>query len=269
MKQNGIIFDIKKYSLHDGPGIRTTVFLKGCPLSCWWCHNPESQQLQPTELCSPGFKRDFYTTDDSESYSLGREMSLSDVIEEIEKDVLFYDESAGGVTFSGGEPLSQSEYLFELIRTCRNREIHTIIDTCGYADSSVITEAGSLTDLFYFDLKLIDNMEHKKYTGVSNDIILKNLQLLTEANCQVHIRIPIVHGITDTQKNIEDISTFLLKLRQNPDISLLPYNQFGNQKYTRLKIDNHLPNLAPPSSKKMKQVAEFFSKKGFNTHIGG
>lgn len=269
MAEHGIIFDIKKYSLHDGPGIRTTVFLKGCPLSCWWCHNPESQIEHPYPVKSPGHKRDFYSGGNGDDIKLGKEMTVPEVMREIEKDVLFYDESGGGVTFSGGEPLRQPAFLLNLLAACREKELHTVIDTTGYADRKIIGDVMRFTDLFLYDLKLIDDAGHKRYTGVSNTPILENLTFLSGAGAHVIVRIPIVPGITDSERNLQGIASFLKKTGGVQEINLLPYNQFGSNKYRRLGLSDPMPPTDPPSAEHMNDISAFFTGQGLTCRVGG
>ena len=171
----GLIFDIKRFAVHDGPGIRTSVFLKGCPCSCRWCHNPESIKPYPQKI-SKTISLDGKTFKKEEF--IGSSMCVFDVMSEIRKDKIFYDESGGGVTFSGGEPLMQSEFLLELLKECKNENIHTTVDTSGFVNEGKLLEIIDYVDLFLYDLKLINNELHKKYTGVSNKMILQNIQIL-------------------------------------------------------------------------------------------
>ena len=168
----GVIFDIKRFAVHDGPGIRTTIFLKGCPLSCWWCHNPESRSDEPQQsvrhLTLEGgiFDKEEIT---------GYEVGVDEIIQQVERDRIFYEESGGGVTLSGGEPLNQPQFCRELLRSLKTSGFHTALDTTGYAPEEDILSVMPFTDLFLYDLKLMDETEHLKYTGVSNKGILENL----------------------------------------------------------------------------------------------
>ncbi|MCK5303634.1 MAG: radical SAM protein, partial [Candidatus Heimdallarchaeota archaeon] len=177
--ENGMIFDIKHFAVHDGPGIRTTVFFKGCPLSCWWCHNPESKNPNPEERESPS-KILSEASKKCGKDIVGREVQVSEVIEELLKDVIFYDESGGGVTFSGGEPLMQVDFLSSLLKECKKNGVHTCIDTSGYTPRQIIDAVVKNVDLFLYDLKLMNNKEHEKYTGIGNEIIMQNLEYLCE-----------------------------------------------------------------------------------------
>jgi len=265
----GIVFDIKKYSIHDGPGIRTTVFLKGCPLKCWWCQNPESQKLEP-EIIKKINRRKHLDLSYSETIErIGREISVQEIIAEIERDLVFYDQSGGGVTFSGGEPLMQPDFLYELLLECRKREIHTALDTSGYASSEVISKISEKVDLFLYDLKLMDEKEHIKYTGVSNKPILENLKGLSEENRKIIIRIPVIPGITDTDRNINQITEFVLSVNNVKEIDLLPYNHLGDSKYTRFNIPNRMAGLKLSPSNTIEKIKEKFENKNFKVKIGG
>ncbi len=265
----GIVFDIKKYSIHDGPGIRTTVFLKGCPLKCWWCQNPESQKLEP-EIIKKINRRKRLDLSYSETIErIGREISAEEVIAEIERDLLFYDQSGGGVTFSGGEPLMQPDFLYELLSECKKREIHTALDTSGYGSSEVMSKISEKVDLFLYDLKLMDEKKHIKYTSVTNKPILENLRQLSKENKKIIIRIPVIPGIIDTDENINQIIEFVLSLNNVKEISLLPYNHLGDGKYTRLNIPNKMANLKLSPSNPIEKIKEKFENKNFKVKIGG
>ncbi len=269
MKNSGIVFDIKKYSLHDGPGIRTTVFLKGCPLECWWCHNPESRNLRPDVVEKTVRRREFITHYSENQDAIGKEVTVEEIIKEVEKDVIFYDESGGGVTFSGGEPLMQPDFLWTLLVECKERSLHTAVDTSGYAPFDVLDRMIQKTDLFLYDLKLMDDEEHQKYTGVSGMLILDNLNRLVEKGKPIDIRIPIIPKITDTEYNLNQIMEFLVKLDHIRNVSLLPFNCFGTEKYKRLRIKNKMVNVSPPSQDVMEVIKSQFENRGFHVKIGG
>jgi len=294
----GLLFDIRRYSVHDGPGIRTTVFFKGCPLSCWWCHNPEGREPRPTLMllenrcrkCGACFevcphqaivKDGFVTTSACRACGscvevclagareiAGRWMTVPEVMREIEKDLVFYDESGGGVTFSGGEPLAQPLFLEALLDACRQRRIHTLVDTCGFAECALLLHLSQKVDMFYYDLKFLDPARHEKYCGVSNAPILENLEALTRTGKKIVIRFPIIPGINDHPEDIKRMALFLAGLRL-PELHLLPYHRMGSSKYDRLRIDYRLGALETPSSEEIQRVAQQFEYAGLAVTVGG
>ncbi|MFQ5979417.1 MAG: glycyl-radical enzyme activating protein [Candidatus Heimdallarchaeota archaeon] len=263
LKNKGIIFDVKRYALHDGTGIRTTVFFKGCPLSCWWCHNPEGQKIEVESY----HKQSGHTKRLEEP--IGRKMTVGEVITDIEKDTIFYDESGGGVTFSGGEPLLQFEFLDKLLDACLEREISTTLDTSGYAPWNVITRIKDKIDLFLYDLKLLDDENHQKYTGVSNKLVLSNLKKLDGEGKNIILRFPIIPNITNTKTEINLIASYIKELQTTKEIDLLPYHSFQTAKYERLRRPYKLAALSPPTNERLEQLKAFFSKLGFTVRIGG
>jgi pyruvate formate lyase activating enzyme len=298
----GIVFDIKKFSIHDGPGIRTTIFFKGCPLSCWWCHNPESQAPEPElvfresrcircgtceAVCAQGaisWDGDVVFTD-GENCTLcgncvevcyaeareiaGQEMTVAQVMTEIERDIPFYDESGGGVTFSGGEPLFQLDFLLALLRACKEKEIHTALDTCGFAPWETLDDIREYVDLFLYDLKLIDDAKHRKFTGVSNELLLRNLQMLSERGHNIFLRVPIVPGINDDDENICQTGTFAAALPHLNQVDILPYHHAAVEKYKRLNKVYGLPEIRPPSDERIVEIAQILAGFGLQVKIGG
>ncbi len=269
--QQGIIFNMQRFSIHDGPGIRTTVFLKGCPLNCAWCHNPESQYPLPevmvraercqgcgacVRVCGQGSAHikdgrrqpahcsacgDCVTACMQGALELvGRAQTVEQVMQEVMKDELFYDQSGGGVSFSGGEPLLQVEFLDGLLLACRQQGLHTVLDTCGYAPWEVLAKLVPLVDLFLFDVKLMDEERHIQFTGQSNRQILENLQRLTQIHRQVEVRVPIIPGVNDDRANLVALAAYLRPL-PILGVRLLPYHNYGVPKYAHLGQAYRLP----------------------------
>jgi pyruvate formate lyase activating enzyme len=298
----GTIFDVKKFSLHDGPGIRTTIFFKGCPLSCWWCHNPEGQALGQEMMfqanrcircgaclavCPRGaisWNGDGVSTTDElcalcgacveACYAqarqiVGRETTVAQVMAEIERDVAFYDESGGGVTFSGGEPLLQPDFLLALLRVCKEKEIHTAVDTCGFAPWETLDRIREHVALFLYDLKLMDEMRHREFTGVSNALILKNLQALSQRGHRIALRVPIVPGVNDDEENIRQTGAFAAALPHLHRVDILPYHHTGADKYGRLRQVYGLSQARPPSDENMADIAQILREYGLAVKIGG
>ncbi len=241
-----MIFDIKKFAIHDGPGIRTTVFFQGCPLDCWWCHNPE---------CKSSDFRIFPSLS-------GEELSVR-VFDEIRKDVIFYDQSGGGVTFSGGEPMTQVDFLRGLLEACKDAGIHTAVDTCGHTEFSGFQRINELVDLYLYDIKMIDDEAHIKYTGVSNKTILDNLSRLAPMARDIDVRIPLIPGITDTLGNLTDIAELAAAIKVVRKIELLPFNVFGRSKYRKLNIPDKMKHLPTQSREDLEAMAAVFRNSGF------
>jgi len=262
-----IIFDIKRFAVHDGPGIRTTVFMKGCPLSCVWCHNPES--MNP-DICEVPKTVRFGDKTFTENETVGHEISVEDLMKELLKEQIFMDESGGGVTFSGGEPLMQATFLNQALKACKQSGMHTAVDTSGYARWEIIEETAKFTDLFLYDLKMLNDDLHQQYTGVSNRLILENLRNLSAMNKPIMVRIPFIPEITLTEKNIAKSIDFLKSLPHKPvEVNLLPYHNTASHKYDRFGIENALKGVKSLSKKSLEEVKIQFENAGFKTRIGG
>ena len=251
----GVVFDIKKFALHDGPGIRTTIFLQGCPLNCRWCHNPESIRDVSDIRADSAVVSQQYSTDN--------------MLREILKDTAFYEESGGGVSFSGGEPLMQIGFLREMLTLCKNNNIHTVVDTSGYSPYSAFEVINSMTDLYLYDIKLMNDTFHRKYTGVSNILILDNLKKLTATDLEIIIRVPLIPGITDTAENLQKISQFIKKLGTITRVDLLPFNSLATSKYQRLGKNIRLTDISPQKDTELTTMKTIFEDAGLQVTLRG
>ena len=298
----GIIFDIKRYAIHDGPGIRTTIFMKGCPLACQWCHNPEGIEPAPflayknercircgecvencpeqalclekegvipsgspcincftcTEICPAEARQ-----------QVGRKLTAIELFGEIQKDIPFYDTSGGGVTFSGGDPLMQLEFLMELLKLCGNANIHRAVDTTGHASHETLMSVAKQTDLFLFDLKMMDSDKHEKYTGVSNHLILENIGHLARKEIDLIIRIPLIPGVNDDVENLERTGSFLNLLPGTIKVHILPYHDFQKSKFARFKMHDSSGNIERPTHDMILNAKKRLEKFGLEVAIGG
>jgi pyruvate formate lyase activating enzyme len=300
--QSGLVFNIQKYSLHDGPGIRSTVFLKGCPLKCLWCHNPEGisplreviavesrciacgecRQVCTLPLASSatGFlpvRNDGCTLcgdcveacPSGARQMIGGTMSVAEVMASVLKDRVFYDESGGGVTFSGGEPLSQPQFLLALLEASRNAGVHTVLDTTGFGQTGHLLAAAELADLVLFDLKVLDASRHLQLTGVSNELILANLKRLDQVHEAIWIRVPLVPGFNDGLDNLQQTADFVAGLRHITQVNLLPFHRTGIDKFARLGKTHALSDVQSPSDDLLQQALRIFTNAGLNAKIGG
>ena len=265
----GIIFNIQRFTINDGPGIRTTVFFKGCHLRCWWCHNPESHKILPEKIEGCNIRRGFNQSFSMDEDEIGKEISVEQLMNEIVKDKIFFEESDGGVTFSGGEPLMQPEFLTELLKECNSTGIHSAVDTSGYADTEIINQVAPYSDLFLFDLKLMNDDDHQKYTGVSNQAILRNLSELDQMGKKIIARIPIVPGVTDSDDNLYAIRGFISYLNNLIEVNLLPYHRAGEGKYKKYGKDNKMTDTQSPDLNRLEEVKQLFSELKCRVKIGG
>jgi pyruvate formate lyase activating enzyme len=263
----GIIFDIKRFAVHDGPGIRTTVFLKGCPLRCSWCHNPES--LEQTPICVNQILQ-LNGRSYTKKETIGYEISVGKLFAELEKERVFMDESGGGVTFSGGEPLLQHNFLMEILKTCKRNGMHTAIDTSLYASPEKIMAVSEFVDLFLVDLKLIDSAAHRFHIGVPNELILDNIRQLAASDAAIIIRIPLIPGVTSSAGNIADSIAFLQTLnRKIREVHLLPFHRTANEKYKRVGRENPFGHLKSLQKEDIKDIVQQFADAGFSVKTGG
>jgi len=300
--ERGRIFNIQRFSVHDGPGIRTTVFLKGCPLSCLWCHNPEGGSFHPeivvvesrciecgecVSVCPLGLPSGVHggwagdkqrcvmcgTCVDvcpTEARQIaGRDMWVDEVMEEILKDRIFYDDSGGGVTFSGGEPLAQPRFLTAMLEACRAQGVHSAVDTSGLASKDRLLEMAGLANLILYDVKLVDAKRHRDYTGVSNETILENLRILGTNGYPIWLRIPVIPGVNDDAENIEATARLAASIPSVRRVSLLPYHRLGSDKLKRLGSKDLLKDVDLPRSERMQELAAHLEAAGVTTTIGG
>lgn len=293
----GLIFNIQHYSIHDGPGIRTTVFLKGCPLRCIWCSNPEGQEMAPEVLynknrCSKCYQcidvcphgaisvaQDGFITinryicnrckehmcvsacDEGALQLVGQFITVEELMQEVQKDILFYRNSNGGVTLSGGEPTSQPQFTSELFKKCKEKGIHTVLDTCGYTSWESLKRVLEYTDLVLYDIKHIEPEKHKKFTGVSNEIILKNAQaIFNNTNVYTIIRIPIIPKYNDSKQNMNAIARFVKEIG-GKEVNLLPYHKLGMGKYERLSM-NYSVRTQTPTKETLEEIKAVFESQG-------
>ncbi len=301
--ESGFIFDIKRYSINDGPGIRVTVFFKGCNLICAWCHNPESisnkvQKLYTENRCircsacvdncplGACYLTENGIVTNSEICKVcgkcaevcpttatqisGRIETTDNILKIILKDTVFIDHSEGGVTFSGGEPLLQPKFLFELLDQCGNKSIHRAIDTAGNVNPDILLEAAKKTDLFLYDFKMFDTHLHKKWTGVGNELILSNLKKLSETGAEINIRIPLITDVNDDESNLEQSAKFIRALPgDKKKVNILPYHNIAHQKYKKLGLDFNTQKLEEPSKENLEKIVSIFNSFQLQAVIGG
>lgn len=297
----GVIFNVQRASFHDGPGVRTTVFLKGCPLSCPWCHNPEGIAPQAQVIvhdtrclgcgsCADACPRPAGPLSSGEAVgdgdclacgrcfdacpaearqAIGREWTVPELLQEVLRDRLAYDTTGGGVTFSGGEPLSQPAFLAACLDACRREGIHTAVDTCGFASLEVATAITRRTDLLLWDLKHLHPERHRELTGVPLDPILANLQAASRLGIPVWLRIPVIPGVNDDPANLRAVAALAAALPAVQRVSLLPYHRTGTGKATRLGREDGLAPVPQPSPDRMREVAALFEEGGIEAVIGG
>ena len=291
---SGTIFDIKRFAVHDGPGIRTTVFFKGCPLRCLWCHNPESMKMERQIVffeskcigCGECFKRcpngALEATPQGRKYHRdrctlcgtcveycyaeatvmqGRVVSVEEVIEEVKKDMPFYENSGGGVTLSGGEPAMQPQFCIAVLRESKKAGMHTALDTSGYVKWETFSRILEYVDLVLYDIKHMDPLKHKEYTGLSNRLILSNLRRLDKLGIPIEIRMPMIPGLNDSEGNLSATCEFLSGMENVERIKLLPYHRLGEGKYERLDMEYKLKDLEPPNKAQIGELAEFMKSR--------
>ncbi len=297
----GVIFDIQRFSLHDGPGIRTLVFMKGCPLRCMWCSNPESQSPDPevlfyeekcigcgacrdtcpvcgslredwpvprnectgcgdcVEVCYPGARE-----------LVGKSMTVEEVLDVVLRDRVFYEQSGGGVTAGGGEPLLQYEFTAGLFAACREQGLHTAIETCGFVPKNVLETVLRHTDLLLFDLKHMDTGVHKRYTGMGNERILENARFASKAAKEMVIRLPLIPDVNSDETNIKDLAGFVTEeLEGVRRVDILPYHTIGVSKITRLGREYPLHDLEPLTQERIDRAVRILEAAGLEVTVGG
>ena len=306
-KKQGVIFNIQKFSVHDGPGIRTVVFLKGCPLSCKWCSNPESQEFGQTLL----FDRSKCTrcglcittcqnlpACDNSALSLnkidlidrdkaggcepcadacptkaltlvGETVSVQEVIDEVSKDSVYYRRSQGGMTLSGGEPLSQPEFAKALLESANAKGIHTAMETTGYASKEVIKQIIPLLDVVLLAINTIFTTQHEKYTGVGSELILENALLISKIAKKMHIRIPLIPTFNADEQSVKAICSFIGYMNNIDQVHILPYHNFGSNKYDLLGVEYELENIETPDEYEIINYKKIVESYGFKCVIGG
>jgi pyruvate formate lyase activating enzyme len=295
----GLVFDVQRYSLHDGPGIRTTVFLKGCPLRCPWCHNPESLNAAPElrvfgsrcvgceacrAACPLGEARPGERPDPRVCLAcgacagacptrarevIGRETTVEALLEILAADRPFHDESGGGVTFSGGEPLRQWRFVARAAAGARSRGWHVAVDTSGYASERAILRVAEVTDLFLFDLKVMDPARHLELTGVRLAPILRNLRALDRQGANAWIRVPLVPGQTDDDANLQALGRCVAGLRRTRRVHVLPYHRLASAKYQRLGLADPMLEIPSPATADVDRAVSVLGAYGLDVHVGG
>lgn len=264
----GIIFSIKKFTIHDGPGIRITFFLKGCSLNCWWCHNPEgiSPDITMIEKVEKIGQNEFRSKE-----QVGIEYSVKEILSLASRERVFFDHSGGGITFSGGEPMLQAAFLTEALKVLKDSGFHTVVDTSGHAPAEDFRSVVPYTSLFLYDLKLMDEMKHIEYTGVSNTQILANLEMLLDMGAEVRIRVPVVPGLNDDKENLTAIYNFVSShmVPNLKGIDLLPFHRIGSSKYRRFGLPYLMGNTEQPTAERMAEIRHYFEGTGANVKVGG
>jgi pyruvate formate lyase activating enzyme len=266
--KKGLIFSIKRYSVHDGPGIRVTVFMKGCPLSCWWCHNPEGIAPGVESLMET---RKVGDLEFSEPAVVGKYYSVGEILEILKKEMVFFRQSGGGVTFSGGEPLLQPEFLKDALMACKDMGVHTAVDTSGFCPWPDLEKILPYTDLFLFDIKHLSDTRHLEHTGVGNGSILQNFRILIQSGKEIMVRFPVIPGINDDPDHLMRLREFLEGTGKGniTRINLLPFHKAGSSKYRKMGLPYRMEGTEPPSTERVKELKSFFSETGIKVKIGG
>lgn len=298
---NGNIIDIKKFTVHDGPGIRSTVFLKGCPLRCVWCHNPEGIESKINlwyfekkcircNKCVAACQNEAISTTGSSPHIMinktkctnagacvaicptealcfdGKEVSSEEVIKKLLEDKPFYEHSGGGITISGGDPIFQADFSLEILKACKSHQIHTAIETCMFGKQEIFEELIKVVDLFIVDLKIFDSYVHKKYTGVDNERIKSNFKFIASQQVKVMVRIPLIPGITANHENIRQIARFVHQVKDTIPIELMNYNLLTENKYRLMdKEYGVIKGMRPLLHKELDELYQVIHEEGVET----
>ncbi|MDO5573605.1 MAG: glycyl-radical enzyme activating protein [bacterium] len=258
LQQKGRIFDIQKYSIHDGPGIRTIVFLKGCLFRCRWCCNPESQESEIQQVMIDGVPKTY-----------GRDVTVSEVLDEIEKDRAFYRRSSGGITLSGGECMCQPDFTEALLHGCHEHGLTTAIETTAAVTYDIVERVVAETDYVLMDIKHMNPAKHKEFIGKDNARVLENAMKIARSGANLTIRVPVIPTFNDTPAEIGAIAEFAKELPGVTRMHLLPYHRLGTDKYNRLSRDYLLKEIVPPGEEQMTRLLEEVTKRGLTGQIGG
>lgn len=254
----GRIFDIQRYSIHDGGGIRTIVFLKGCPLRCKWCCNPEGQHYNVEKMTLGGKEK-----------IVGQDVTVGEIIDIVERDRIYYRRSGGGITLSGGESLTQPDFAVALLKTAKERGINTAMESTGFADFSVISRYLPYLDLYLMDIKHMNSAKHKEFTSQPNELILENAKKITDAGTRLIVRTPVIPTFNATKEEIGEIAKFASSLKGVTQMHILPYHRIGTDKYKGLNRDYSLTGMEPPSKELMNELLEVVNSYGLKGQIGG
>ncbi len=259
LNQKGRIFDIQRFSVHDGKGIRTIVFLKGCPLRCKWCCNPESQKYDIQQMTVAG-----------KTKTVGRDVTVAEVMEEVERDRSYYKRSGGGMTLSGGESLMQPDFAVALLKAAKDRGISTAMESTGYADFSIISRYLPYLDTYLMDIKHINCKKHEEFTTRPNDRILDNARKIADSGmCELIIRTPVIPTFNATKEEIGDIAKFASSLKGVKQMHILPYHRIGSDKYAGLNREYLMGDIEPPSKELMNELLKVVNSYGLKGQIGG
>lgn len=258
LQVKGRIFDIQRFSVHDGPGVRTIVFLKGCALRCRWCCNPESQEYAMQEMVQDGKPK-----------PVGRDVTVAEVLAQVKRDAVYYRRSGGGVTLSGGECLCQPDFTYALLKSFKKNSFTTAIESTACASYDVIERILPYLDVYLMDIKHMNPQKHKEYTSRSNELMLENAKKIAKAAKRLIIRVPVIPGFNDTEEEISDIAGFAKGLETVQEIHLLPYHSYGSGKYAALGREYGMEGIVPPAAEHMERLKQAAERSGLRCQIGG